>query len=274
VADADHLVARINLTIPLATLLGLAEHPGEAAGFGPIDPALARDLVGQAAGNPGTAWCITVTDPAGHPVAHGCARPGKPKRKPPRRTQPPDAGERPPGSSTRRTGHRSRPPGQSPLGTAGPSSGYGTWRLQLPTLTGTGPPGPPGPPGPHGPHGPPGPPDLAVDLEPLPVTSCDHRHRSAGHNPSPRLRHLVEIRDGECDYPPCRRVAARCDFEHTIPWEDGALTCACNAGPRCRHHHHQKQHPSWRLDQHQPGIRTWTTPAGRAYSTGPTTYPI
>jgi hypothetical protein len=148
---------------------------------------------------------------------------------------------------------------------SGPPDSYGTWRLQLPTRSET---------APHGPHGPHGPPDLTVDLEPLPVTSCDHRHRSAGHNPSPRLRHLVEIRDGECDYPPCRRVAARCDFEHTIPWEDGALTCACNAGPRCRHHHHQKQHPSWRLDQHQPGIRTWTTPAGRAYSTGPTTYPI
>jgi hypothetical protein len=29
------------MTIPLATLLGLAERPGEAAGFGPLDPALA-----------------------------------------------------------------------------------------------------------------------------------------------------------------------------------------------------------------------------------------
>ena len=62
--------------------------------------------------------------------------------------------------------------------------------------------------------------------------------------PQPRLRHLVEIRDGECDYPPCRRAAARCDFEHTIAWEDGGATCSCNAGPRCRHHHHQKQHPA------------------------------
>jgi len=35
--------AKINLTIPLATLLGLADHPGEATGFGPIDAALARD---------------------------------------------------------------------------------------------------------------------------------------------------------------------------------------------------------------------------------------
>jgi len=55
VTDAGHPMARINLTIPLATLLGLAKHPGEAAGFGPIDPALARDLAAQAAGHPGTA---------------------------------------------------------------------------------------------------------------------------------------------------------------------------------------------------------------------------
>ncbi len=31
---------RINLTIPLATLLGLAERPGEIRGIGPIDPDL------------------------------------------------------------------------------------------------------------------------------------------------------------------------------------------------------------------------------------------
>ena len=31
---------RINLTIPLATLLGLADRPGEIGGIGPIDPDL------------------------------------------------------------------------------------------------------------------------------------------------------------------------------------------------------------------------------------------
>ena len=279
VADAGHPKARINLTIPLATLLGLAEHPGEAAGFGPIDPALARNLAAQAAGNPATTWCVTVTDPGGHPLAHGCAQPGNPKRtrhrhtRPPRppspASTPPGRGGEPPGHSasdsgapptSRRPGRPASDSGAPP--TSGRPNSYGTWRLQLPTLSETGPPGAPGLP------------DLTVDLEPLPVTSCDHRHYSAGHDPSPRLRHLVEIRDGECDYPPCRRAAARCDFEHTIAWEDGGATCGCNAGPRCRHHHHTKQHPGWRVEQHQPGYRTWTTPAGRTYTTGPTTYPV
>ncbi len=113
-----------------------------------------------------------------------------------------------------------------------------------------------------------------MNLEPIPVTDCDHRHHTAAHDPSDRLRHLVEIRDGECTYPPCRRAARRCDFEHAVPWETGGPTCACNAGARCRHHHHAKQAPGWQLTQHLPGYHTWTTPSGRRYTTGPTTYPI
>src|SRR5271165_1309216 len=66
---------RINLTIPLATQLGLADRPGEIHGIGPIDPALARDLAGAAAQNPKTTWCVTVTDEQGHAIGHGCARP-------------------------------------------------------------------------------------------------------------------------------------------------------------------------------------------------------
>ena len=52
--------ARINLTIPLATLLGLADRPGEAHGLGAIDPGLARTLAASAATNPRTTWCVTV----------------------------------------------------------------------------------------------------------------------------------------------------------------------------------------------------------------------
>ena len=39
--------ATINLTIPLATLLDLADRPGEIPGIGPIDPWLARDLAAR-----------------------------------------------------------------------------------------------------------------------------------------------------------------------------------------------------------------------------------
>ena len=37
------------------------------------DPGLARDLVGAAARNPRSTWCVTVTDSQGHAIGHGCA---------------------------------------------------------------------------------------------------------------------------------------------------------------------------------------------------------
>jgi hypothetical protein len=292
------LAARINLTIPLTTLLGLAERPGEAAGLGPIDPALARTLARSAARNPRTTWCVTVTDNDGHPTAHGCARPAtgmrhrgkqpggrqpqarqpqarQPQRQPPSGEQPqtgqPAAGQpagRQPGrrqaARERPRAGDSRPAANSPGNQAnqgepafarehgsGLPGGHGRWRLRLP-----------------------GGRDLLADIGPLPVTSCDHRHQSAGYQPSDTLRHLVDIRDGECTWPPCRRAAGRCDFEHAIPWDQGGRTCACNAGPCCRRHHHAKQAHGWRLEQRQPGYHTWTTPAGRTYTTGPIQYAV
>ena len=66
---------KVTLTVPLATVTGLADRPGEIAGIGPVDPWLARDLARAAAANPKTTWCVTVTDEQGHAVGHGCARP-------------------------------------------------------------------------------------------------------------------------------------------------------------------------------------------------------
>ncbi len=68
-------VGRLHLTVPLVTLLGLADRPGEIPGLGPVDPWLARDLARAAAANPKTTWCLTVTDQQGHAIGHGCARP-------------------------------------------------------------------------------------------------------------------------------------------------------------------------------------------------------
>jgi hypothetical protein len=78
------LAARVNLTVPLTTLLGLAAAPGHIVGFGPLDPPLARDLATLAAHHPASRYCLTVTDDDGHPLGHGCL-PGRP---PPRRPGP------------------------------------------------------------------------------------------------------------------------------------------------------------------------------------------
>ena len=86
------LTATINLTVPLATWLGLSGHPGEAAGYGHLDAAASRDLATNLAASPRTRWQITITRPDGTALGHGTARKGRP----PPPTGPPSTG--PPGS--------------------------------------------------------------------------------------------------------------------------------------------------------------------------------
>jgi hypothetical protein len=138
------------------------------------------------------------------------------------------------------------------------------------------------------PPGPPGDPDwcrpwtlatpsgleLTLDLEPMPTFDCDHRHESRAYKPNGTLRHLVQIRDYTCTFPPCNRHARESDFEHAIPYDQGGRTCACNAGARSRKCHRVKQSPGWNVTQPQPGWHQWTTPRGRTYTQGPKRYPV
>jgi hypothetical protein len=241
---------RGTLTVPLATLAGLADRPGQLSGIGPIDPWLARDLATAAARNPRTSWCVTATDPHGHAAFHGCGRP-EPK------TRRPEPGNR------RRREKRDKPqpaarvrdgPGFSFTREQrdGPPGGLGTWRLRTPG---------PGP-------------DLIVELYSLSTQDCDHRFAAQGHNPGVKLRHLAQIRHATCASPVCRRPASQCDFEHNVPYEAGGRTCLCNGGPKCRHDHRLKQQPRWNAEQLPDGTFRWTTPSGRDYITEPTRYPV
>jgi hypothetical protein len=63
-------------------------------------------------------------------------------------------------------------------------------------------------------------------------------------------------------------------LDHTVPWDQGGLTCECDLAPLCRHHHRCKQAEGWHLTQHQPGILTWRVPSGRTYTTNPTRYSL
>ena len=242
---------KVNLTVPLATLLGLAERPGEIPGLGPIDPGLARDLATAAAQNPRTTWCVTVTDEQGRAIGHGCAR-FQPKghcghREKREKLGPPD-GRDPPSGTVGELGFAFTATGQH-----GPSGGYGTWQLH----TGVG-----------------GRQDLTVTLDPIPVGHCDHRFEAKGHDPGVKLRHLTQIRHATCTGPGCRRPSTQADFEHNTPYEAGGRTCLCNGGPKCRHDHRLKQHRRWNVDQLPDGTFRWTTPSGRQYSAEPTRYPI
>src|SRR5262249_61384867 len=89
---AGGFAGRVTLTVPLGTAAGLADRPGELAGLGPVDPWLARDLAAAAAANPKSTWCVTVTDPDGHGIGHGCGRPD-PKGQTTRARAPPALGQ-------------------------------------------------------------------------------------------------------------------------------------------------------------------------------------
>ena len=248
-------VGRLHLTVPLVTLLGLADRPGEIPGLGPVDPWLARDLTRAAAANPTTTWCLTVTDQDGHAIGHGCARPapgnrqkhtgGQPRPRAPEGRDPPD-----PRAGTSRDG-----PGFTfgPHDRDGPPGGYGSWRF----ATGVA-----------------GQRDWIIALDPIATGSCDHRFEAAGHDPGRKLRHLAQIRHATCTAPACRRPATQADFEHNVPYEEGGRTCLCNGGPKCRHDHRLKQHPRWKVEQVTPATFRWTAPSGRSCTTEPTRYPI
>lgn len=250
-----------DLVVPLATLLGLAERPGIGHGLGPLDPDLCRELAIAAAGSPHSRLCVTVTDPDGIAIGHGCARvarhgkhkvTGDPDRTvalPARLNLTVTAARLAELAST--TG----PPGRGSWvftrdTDAGPPDGYGTWTLALPNGR-----------------------NLVVELRPVPTFECDHRYESHAYQPNDTLRHLVQIRDGDCTFPTCSRHARESDFEHAIPYDKGGRTCACNAGARSRGCHRVKQSPGWNVTQPKPGWHQWITPSGRAYMQGPKRYP-
>ena len=102
---------------------------------------------------------------------------------------------------------------------------------------------------------------------------CQHPRQTTAYQPGARLRHLLAVRNPTCTAPGCRRPAAACDNEHTVPFDQGGRTCECNCGPVCRRHHRIKQAPGWHVAQPSPGVVVWTTPAGRTYTTHPGIYP-
>jgi Domain of unknown function (DUF222) len=263
-----------DLVLPLSTLLGLADRPGEGHGLGPLDPELCRSLAAAAAGSPDSRLCVTVTDQDGIAVGHGCARAARRRRFPGATshggtTQPAGPGPAhaaaalPARVNLTITADRlaelaaaTGPPGRASWGFTrdtdpGPPGGYGDWTLTLPSGR-----------------------SLTVELRPVPTFGCDHQYESHAYQPNATLRHLVQVRDGECTFPPCSRHARESDFEHATPYDQGGRTCACNAGARSRACHQVKQAPGWNVTQPRPGWHQWQTPSGRTYTQGPKRYPV
>jgi len=181
----------VTITVPLATLRGWSETPGEADGFGLVDGDDARALAGAAARHPRTRWCLTAQNPDGTAAAHGCLT----GQRPPPGLIGPDRGPAPPGPPP----SGPPPPGPPPSGLP-PPAGQGRLRITMTLVT---------------------------------RGACDHPHAEVGYHPSRKLQHIIRARSTRCTAPGCGRPAARCDLDHTVPWDQGGLTCECDLAPPC-----------------------------------------
>ena len=268
------VAAEVNLTlrhidIPFLTAAGQARWPGEARSMGVLDPALARRLAEAAARHPGSRFCLTITDQEGRAIGHGCGQPRKHReprgpRKPsgpgkprtpwePREPRGQDRpGKGPPGGPAAPPSSGGTPAFTlTPGGDAGPPGGFGSWILRFP---GQGR-------------------ELTVDLHPVPTGECGHQYESARHDAGRLLRHLVNVRDGQCGFPACSRHARETDLEHARPFDHGGRTCGCNCWSASRSCHQVKQSAGWDVTEVRPGYHQWTTPSGRSYTQEPWEYP-
>jgi hypothetical protein len=78
------------------------------------------------------------------------------------------------------------------------------------------------------------------------------------------LRRLVELRDGTCRFPGCRRRSETCDLDHTVAWAQGGPTVEHNLAALCRHHHRVKHRHghlgAWSVRRITPGPQEGTAP--------------
>ncbi len=242
----------LDLTLPWATLTGISAAPATLGWIGPISGTEARRLAAAAAASRAVEWRVIVVSASGHALAvarvprrrSGCGPPGTAASLVGRVTvvMPEPSADQPwPGLAP-----HAEPdwPRGSPLPMAA------VLRAALRGLTRA------------REH-------AAADAA---AGGCAHLPAARGYRPSPSLREYVVARDQTCRSPGCRRPAWRGDLDHTVPYECGGETCACNLGGLCRTHHRLKQMAGWRLRQLRPGVFEWSTPAGRRYEQAPDAY--
>jgi Domain of unknown function (DUF222) len=289
-------IRRPELTVSWRTLAGWWDEPGQLTRMGAITAAVARELARAASADPTCLWRVVVTDAEGQVMAVTRIRwPGRPHRK----------SDHPPGSDTHPPAADAHPPGSGVPGSGVPGPGVpGPGVLGRITVTVAvmllGEPSP----ATQGCLN--APPELAAALrailaaaaatareagradgEPADVDHADVDHANGEHanddrgvpcihaNSAPGyripdwMRDLIEVRDQDCGFPICRRPASRCDLDHTVPYDQGGLTCPCNISGGCRHDHRMKGSTAWRLEQPRPGTLIWTAPSGLSWTVTP-----
>jgi hypothetical protein len=269
----------LDLTVPWMTLAGCSPEPGHLGRLGPITPGQAREVAEAAAVDPAVQWRVILTGPAGQAIAVSRIPASSA-----RLASSPASGS-PAGSpaSTSRASTSPASTSRASTSRASTSRASGSTLAGRVTLT--------------------VPEDILACPPQTELASgdilvralraagraataaavraaadaaagggCAHTTATASYRPPPRLRDYVVARDLTCRFPSCGQPAWRGDLDHTQPWDAGGLTCSCNLGGLCRHHHMLKQHPGWHLIQARPGTFQWITPTGRAYACAPASY--
>ena len=302
-ATGKRRIGRSELTVSWRTLAGWWDEPGQLSRIGPITAGVARELARSAAADPTCAWRVVVTDAGGQVIT--VTRVRRPGRRRPGRwprtsghpaesgTHPPESGAQPPDADARRPGPGVNEPSvvgqitvtvpvlllRAPLpSNLSASSESPALISALRRILGAA---------------------AAVVRE---AGSADDGHRASDHrasdhghdghrasdhgtsehdppcthaNAAPeyripgRIRDLIEVRDQVCGFPICRRPASRCDLDHTVPYDQGGLTCPCNISAGCRHDHRMKGSTAWRLRQPWPGTLIWTAPSRLSWTVTP-----
>ena len=236
--------ARLTVTVPWRTLAGLSGEPGNLCWLGPVTPLTALTLARTAAEDGACEWRVIVTGPTGQALAVTRVRRSRIQR------------------SSAAGGLFSRitltVPAEILESVTAPALSHlyalgalgemliRAWQAAR---------------------------DAATEASGWqPTGTCAHLHASPAYRPPARLRDFIVARDQTCRSPICGQPAWRGDLDHTIAYENGGPTCACNLGALCRTHHRLKQRLGWQLEQTAAGVLTWTTPTGRKYTATPDSY--
>lgn len=85
--------------------------------------------------------------------------------------------------------------------------------------------------------------------------------------PTASQRRKAEMLHPICIHPGCRMPSVACDIDHRIPWSEARITCSCDLGPMCRHHHVIRHAYGWTYKRVAGGDFLFTSPFGHQYTT-------
>jgi hypothetical protein len=245
---------RIKLTVPWRSLLGIGPEAGDLTWLGPVTPGSSRALALAAAADPNAAFHLIITDEAGHAIGYRHLRARRTTDKPGLVS---DVTLTITAANAAAHARIDDLRGWCESALAKPAAAELARLLAKAVTVAT---------------------EAAAEAERTAELNavaggCAHTMQTSSYQITGRLRQWLNVRDGTCRNPICRRPAAGCDQDHTRPFHQGGRSCTCNLGGECRSHHQAKQLPGWLLTQDADGYFTWHTPSG-TYREEPHRYPV